>query len=341
VLVLGIETSCDETAAAIVADGRRTLASVVASQVALHRKFAGVVPEIASRAHLATILPVAEEVLREAGVDPRDLEAIAVTVRPGLIGSLLVGVSFAKTLALLWGKPLLAVDHLLAHIEACFFSHPSLEPPLVALVVSGGHTSLYLLRERTDAVLLGATTDDAAGEAFDKVASILGLGYPGGPAIEQAARGADPAAISLPRTLLGEDSLDFSFSGIKTAVLYLCFGQNAAETDRKRLLPTEQAEVAAAFQEAVVDVLVEKCRRALAQTGLSQLAVSGGVAANSRLREKLLGAAKREGWAVVFPPKELCTDNAVMVAALGHQLLRKGEVTTLEVTASAEGAPPR
>jgi N6-L-threonylcarbamoyladenine synthase len=336
---MGIETSCDETAAAIVAAGERTLASVVASQVAVHRKFAGVVPEIASRAHVNAILPVAEEALREAGVEPGELEAIAVTVRPGLIGSLLVGVSFAKTLALLWGKPLVAVDHLLAHIEACFFSHPHLEPPLVALVVSGGHTSLYLVAERTKAVLLGATTDDAAGEAFDKVASILGLGYPGGPAIEQTARGVDPGDLSFPRTLLGEDSLDFSFSGIKTAVLYLCFGQDASEADRRSLSPTERAQVAAAFQEAVVDVLVEKCRRALAQTGLSTLAVSGGVAANSRLREKLRGTAEREGWTVVFPPKALCTDNAVMVAALGYQLLRRGEVATLAVTASAEGAP--
>jgi N6-L-threonylcarbamoyladenine synthase len=336
VLLLGIETSCDETASAIVADGRRTLASVVASQVAVHRKFAGVVPEIASRAHLNRILPVVEEALHEARVEPRELEAIAVTLRPGLIGSLLVGVSFAKTLALLWGKPLVAVDHLLAHIEACFFAQPDLEPPLVALVVSGGHTSLYLLRERTEAVRLGTTTDDAAGEAFDKVASILGLGYPGGPAIELAARAGDPTAVSLPRTLLGEDSLDFSFSGIKTAVLYFCFGQNASAADRRTLSPQVQAHVAAGFQEAVADVLVEKCRRALAQTGLSRLAVSGGVAANSRLREKLLEAARREPWTVVFPPKELCTDNAVMVAALGYQLLRKGEVATLEVVASAE-----
>jgi len=333
---MGIETSCDETAAAVVADGRRTLASVVASQVALHRKFAGVVPEVASRAHLERILPVVEEVLREAQVRPRDLEAIAVTVRPGLIGSLLVGVSFAKTLALLWGKPLLAVDHLQAHIEACFFSHPFLSPPLVALVVSGGHTSLYLLRERTEPVLLGATTDDAAGEAFDKVASILGLGYPGGPAIEQAARGADPRAIPFPRTLLGEDSLDFSFSGIKTAVLYFCFGQNASALDRKSLSAEAEAQVAAGFQEAVVDVLVEKCRRALAQTGLSRLAVSGGVAANSRLRQRLVETADREPWTVAIPPKELCTDNAVMVAALGYELLRRGEVATLEVVASAE-----
>jgi len=338
VLLLGIETSCDETAAAVLSDGREVLASVVASQVLLHRKFGGVVPEIASRAHLDRILPVVEEALNRAQVSPAKLDAVAVTVRPGLIGSLLVGISFAKALALLWKKPLLAVDHLLAHIHACFFAHPALEPPLVALVVSGGHTSLYLVEERTRATLLGATTDDAAGEAFDKVASILGLGYPGGPAVEQAARGADPSAIHFPRTLLGEESLDFSFSGIKTAVLYHCFGQDASERGRRELPPEEQAQVAAAFQEAVVEVLVEKCGRALRRTALGRLAVSGGVAANDRLRRHLKKAAKQEGWQVFVPPLELCTDNAVMVAALGGELLQRGEVATLEVTAQAEAA---
>ncbi len=342
VLLLGIETSCDETAAAVVAEGRRTLASVVASQIPLHRKFGGVVPEIASRAHLQAILPVVEEALAQAGVEPRQLDGVAVTVRPGLIGSLLVGVSFAKALALLWDRPLVAVDHLLAHIYACFFAHPGLEPPLVALVVSGGHTSLYLVEEPTRTTLLGATTDDAAGEAFDKVASILGLGYPGGPAIEQAARGAQPTALRFPRTLLGEGSLDFSFSGIKTAVLYHCFGQDASESKRsetplgRREVPAdEQASVAAAFQEAVVEVLAEKCRRALRQTGLRRLAVSGGVAANARLRQRLGQSAREGGWTVVFPPKELCTDNAVMVAALGAELLRRGELASPEVAAEA------
>ncbi len=340
--LLGIETSCDETAAAVVAEGRRTLASVVASQIPLHRKFGGVVPEIASRAHLQAILPVVEEALAQAGVEPRQLDGVAVTVRPGLIGSLLVGVSFAKALALLWDRPLVAVDHLLAHIYACFFAHPGLESPLVALVVSGGHTSLYLVEEPTRTTLLGATTDDAAGEAFDKVASILGLGYPGGPAIEQAARGAQPTALRFPRTLLGEGSLDFSFSGIKTAVLYHCFGQDASESKRsetplrRREVPAdEQASVAAAFQEAVVEVLAEKCRRALTQTGLRRLAVSGGVAANARLRQRLGQSAQEGGWTVAFPPKELCTDNAVMVAALGAELLRRGEVASPEVAAEA------
>jgi len=336
VLLLGIETSCDETAAAVVTEGRRALASVVASQVPLHRKFGGVVPEIASRAHLDAILPVVEEALAKAGVEPDGLDAIAVTVRPGLIGSLLVGVSFAQALALLWEKPLLGVDHLLAHIDACFFSHPELQPPLVALVVSGGHTSLYLVEKRTQATLLGATTDDAAGEAFDKVASILGLGYPGGPAIERLARGVDPGSLRFPRTLLEEGSLDFSFSGIKTAVLYHCFGQDASQGERRQLPAEEQAAVAAAFEEAVVEVLVEKCRRALKQAGLHRLAVSGGVAANARLREVLGRSAQEEGWTVVFPPKELCTDNAVMVAALGAELLRRGAATDLRVVAKAE-----
>ncbi len=335
--VLGIETSCDETAAAVVADGVEVMAARVASQVPRHRKFGGVVPEIASRAHLETILPVVEETLAQAALAPDQLDAIAVTVRPGLIGSLLVGVSFAKGLALVWRKPLVAVDHLLAHIYACFFSHPELEPPLVALVVSGGHTSLYLVEERTRATLLGTTTDDAAGEAFDKVASILGLDYPGGPAIEQAAQGADPSTLSFPRTLLGPDSLDFSFSGIKTAVLYHCFGQDADRADeRPGLGEEERSRVAAAFQEAVADVLVEKCRRALVRTGLSRLAVSGGVAANGRLRERLAQAAEEGGWQVFFPPKGLCTDNAVMVAGLGGELLRVGELAPLEVQAQAE-----
>jgi N6-L-threonylcarbamoyladenine synthase len=339
VLLLGIETSCDETAAAVLRDGREVLASVVASQVPLHRKFGGVVPEVASRAHLGRILPVVEEALDRAQVSPEQLDAVAVTVRPGLIVSLLVGVSFAKALVLLWNKPLVAVDHLLAHIHACFFAHPTLVPPLVALVVSGGHTSLYLVEERTRATPLGATTDDAAGEAFDKVASILGLGYPGGPAIEQAAQGVDPTTIQFPRTLLGEESLDFSFSGIKTAVLYHCFGQNASERDRRQLLPEEQARVAAAFQEAVVEVLVEKCRRALLRTGLHRLAVSGGVAANGRLRQRLDEAARQEGWELFVPPRELCTDNAVMVAALGGELLREGEAAALEAAAEAEAGP--
>ena len=336
--VLGIETSCDETAAAVVADGRQVLASRVSSQVARHRKFGGVVPEIASRAHLQAILPVVEETLAAADIGPEQLDAIAVTVRPGLIGSLLVGVSFAKGLALVWGCPLVAVDHLLAHIYACFFTHPQLVPPLVALVASGGHTSLYVVEQRTRTRLLGATTDDAAGEAFDKVASILGLGYPGGPAIERAARGVEPTAVSFPRTLLGEDSLDFSFSGVKTAVLYHCFGQDASQMGRRRIPEEEGAQVAAAFQEAVVDVLVEKCRRALAQTGLHRVAVSGGVAANGWLRERLGAAAEEEGWEVFFPPAELCTDNAVMVAALGAELLAAGEVAPLTVDAGSEAS---
>ena len=344
VRILGIETSCDDTGVAVTCDGNRVLSNRVSSQVEMHRPYGGVVPEIASRAHIETLQPLVSCCLDESKLTFREIDTVAVTYGPGLAGCLLVGVSFAKALAYGLRKPLIGINHLEAHVyTVALDTPPERQPPFphLSLLVSGGHTALYRVDGWSHLTMLGRTQDDAAGEAFDKVASILGLGYPGGPAIEQAARGADPAAISLPRTLLGEDSLNFSFSGIKTAVLYLCFGQNAAETDRKRPSPTEQAEVAAAFQEAVVDVLVEKCRRALAQTGLSQLAVSGGVAANSRLREKLLEAAEREGWAVVFPPKNLCTDNAVMVAALGCQLLRKGEVATLEVTASAEGAPPR
>jgi len=328
-IVLGIETSCDETAAAVVADGREVRSSVVRSQVDLHRAFGGVVPEIACRAHIETILPVVEQALARAAVRLDGIDAVAVTCTPGLVGALLVGVSFAKSLALAKGKPLVGVDHLQGHIYAVRMAFPEISYPCVSLVVSGGHTSLYHSRSEIEHDRLGATTDDAAGEAFDKVAKILGLGFPGGPAIERAAAGRDPGRVAFKRTI--PDSLDFSFSGIKTAVLYRVRGQDAR---RPRLLTEEErGDVAAGFQEAVVDVLVEQALRACGRTGTRRLAVGGGVACNGRLREKMRARAAAEGIACWFPPPIFCTDNAAMIAGLGYHLLRAGRASGLDLDA--------
>jgi len=315
-LTLGIETSCDETASSVVLNGRRVLSNVVRSQIPLHAPFGGVVPEIASRAHAEDIGRVVGRAIEEAGVRPQDLTCIAVTNRPGLIGSLLVGLTAAKALAFAWKKPLVAVDHIHAHILGAFLggNEPSL--PAVALVVSGGHTVLLDVRSVLDVRYLGGTTDDAAGEAFDKVAKILGLGYPGGPAVAEAAERGNPAAISFPRPLLGPDSLDFSFSGIKTAVLYTVQGQQG----RPPKTEVSTADVAASFQEAVVDTLVEKCSRALSATGRRSLLVGGGVAANARLREKLLEFSAEKGIELAVAKPSFSTDNAAMVAALGSYL---------------------
>jgi len=313
VLVLGFETSCDETACAVVRDGCHILSNVVRSQSSLHAPFGGVVPELAGRAHTEVITYVLREALQQAGVSPSDLDAIAVTVRPGLIGSLLVGLTAAKACALAWDKPLLPVDHVHAHVIAPFIGVSDPPLPAVGLVVSGGHTTLLSVQTLLEVRFLGGTTDDAAGEAFDKVAQILGLGYPGGPAVSRAAEGGAPQAVAFPRTLLGEDSLDFSFSGLKTAVLYLVKGQQGRPP--KRVVPV--SDVAASFQEAVVDTLVAKCERALKKTGYRSLAVGGGVAANARLRSKLNDLAQRRGIPLFLAPPELCTDNAAMVAAVG------------------------
>ncbi len=328
-IVLGIETSCDETAASVVADGRRILSSVVRSQIDLHRLYGGVVPELACRAHIETIVPVVEQALADAKTTLDGVGAVAVTSRPGLVGALLVGVSFAKSLALAAGKPIVGVDHVQAHIYAAKLACPDLAYPCVSLVVSGGHTSLYASRSDIDHELLGSTTDDAAGEAFDKVAKILGLGFPGGPAIDRAAAGRDPGRVVFKRTIL--ESLDFSFSGIKTAVLYRVRGQDARRP--MSLSDDERADVAAGFQEAVVDVLVEQALRACRRTGAAGIAVGGGVACNSRLREKMSLRASAEGLWCVFPPPSFCTDNAAMVAGLGCRLLEAGRVADLYLDA--------
>jgi len=337
--ILGIESSCDETAAAVVEDGSRILSSVVDSQVELHAPFRGVVPEIASRSHLESILPVIERALAEARVDLGDLAAVAVTVRPGLIGSLLVGLSAAKALAFVQRLPLLAVHHIEAHIHACAMSNDALAHPFVSLVVSGGHTSLYLSESPTRHALLGATVDDAAGESFDKVASILGLGYPGGPAVEEAARTGDPKGVPLPRPSLPDAPFDFSFSGLKTAALYCVRppakrGTPAAAARAGSPSPRLVADLAASFQSAVVDVLVEKTIAAARAKGVRSIAIGGGVACNGALRGRMEAAAAESGLRAFFPPKSLCLDNAAMVAGLGHPLLAEGKIAPLDVDAS-------
>jgi len=332
--ILGIETSCDETAAAVVADGTRTLSSVVASQEHLHAKYGGVVPEIACRAHVEMICPIVEEALARAEVELRDLDAVAATVEPGLIGALLIGLSAAKTLAWLADLPLVAVNHISAHLYAPALEAP-LEYPLVGLIASGGHTAILHATSPIDAEVMGTTTDDAAGEAFDKVASILGLPYPGGPSIERAARDGSPTAIGFPRTMLEPGSLDFSFSGLKTAVLYHCRGKNVARSDGEPPPAEEVPDIAASFQEAVVDVLVAKAVQAALSRDVATLVVGGGVACNARLRERLGEEAARVGLTLRFAPKPLCTDNAAMVAGLAKHLLDAGRLAEPDVTAVA------
>jgi N6-L-threonylcarbamoyladenine synthase len=306
--VLGIETSCDETAAAVVAAGRRILSSVVASQIDLHARFGGVVPELAGRAHLELLTPVVAEALERAHADGRPpVDAVAVTCGPGLVGSLLVGLSHAKALAMAWDVPFVGVNHLEGHLFASLLDHPELEWPLVVLLVSGGHTVLVLVEGVGRYRLLGQTLDDAAGEAFDKVARYLGLGYPGGPAVDREAVHGDPSAFAFPRAML-DDGYDFSFSGLKTAVV--------RTVDKAPDAPT--ADVAASFQEAVVDVLVSKARRAVAAAGARGLCLAGGVAANSLLRRRIEEACRDDGVAALVPSLAMCTDNAAMVAAAGQ-----------------------
>jgi len=320
--VLGVETSCDETAAAVVADGHQVLSSVVSSQVDLHAAFGGVVPELASRAHVELLTPVIAEAMLEAGVEGPGLGAVAATMGPGLVGSLLVGLSAAKALALVWDVPFVGVNHLEGHIYAAFLEEPDLEPPLVVLLVSGGHTMLIAMEAHGRYRLLGATLDDAAGEAYDKVARYLGLGYPGGPAIDALAREGDPRAVDFPRGLL-RDGYDFSFSGIKTSVV----------TYVRKNPDIATADVAASFQEAVVDVLVAKARAAAAEIGATGIVLGGGVAANSRLRERMVEACEADGRRAFLPSRAMCTDNAAMIAAAGWWRLQSDGPTSLGVGA--------
>jgi N6-L-threonylcarbamoyladenine synthase len=320
--ILGIETSCDETAAAVVIDGTHVASSVVSSQVDLHARFGGVVPEVASRAHLDLLGPVVAETLVEAGLTGSDIGAVAATVGPGLVGALLVGVSAAKAYALAWGVPFVGVNHLEAHLYAAFLEEPDLRPPLVLLLVSGGHTLLVAMEGHLRYRLLGGTIDDAGGEAFDKVARLLGLPYPGGPAIDRLAMDGDPAAIRFPRAMLDE-GYDFSFSGVKTSVL----------TYLRKHPDAVAADVAASFQEAVVDVLVTKARRAAREVGATGICLAGGVAANSVLRERVLDACIADGLRPFVPSRTMCTDNAAMVAATGWWRLRHDGPTSLSAGA--------
>jgi len=339
-LILGIETSCDETAAAVVEDGRGVHSSVVRSQNRLHEPYRGVVPEIASRAHLADLLPTTEQALDEAGATLGDLDAVAVAHVPGLIGGLLIGLTTAKTMSWLIEKPLIGVNHIEAHIYAAALGAEDLPFPCVSLVVSGGHTSLFHSRSPLEHDFLGATTDDAAGEAFDKVAAILGLGYPGGPEIDRAAEQGNPSAIAFPRTLLPPPSLDFSFSGLKTAVLYHCRGQDARQSDVS-LAATQVADVAASFQEAVVDVLVKRTRQAVEATDVRRIVVGGGVAANNRLRARLAETAAAMGVDLVLPPVAMCVDNAAMAAGLAYHHWLRGRCADLYLDACARTATSR
>lgn len=328
--ILAIESSCDETAAAVIDRDLNVLSNVVASQFELHRDFGGVVPEIASRAHVRRILPVIDEALNQARLQLSDLGAVAVATQPGLVGSLLVGLTAAKTLALVLDVPLISVNHIEAHIYACRMAAERDIFPTIGFVVSGGHTNLYDCSSPVDFELIGSTIDDAAGEAFDKVAQILDIGFPGGPAIQRIAKNGNAKAIRFPRAFLKEDRLEFSFSGLKTAVLYNVNGVPGSHKQPEPLTEQRIADVAASFQVAVVDVLVGKCRQALEQRGRGSLCVGGGVAANALLREQLARMARQTGTELHIAPMSLCTDNAAM-AAIAWESFDRGMFAELDL----------
>jgi len=333
-IIIGIETSCDETAAAVVVDGGDVRSNVVASQIDLHAKYGGVVPEIASRAHVEQIDAIISEALSAADVRPKSLDAIAVTNRPGLVGSLLIGVTAAKTLAWAWKKPLIAVDHIKAHANSAAIGLSMSPWPAVALVVSGGHTSLFAVHDPLRIDRLGATTDDAAGEAFDKVAALLGLSYPGGPAIEREGATGDPKAVEFPRTMLKPGSLDFSFSGIKTAVLYHVHGHGRTSGGLEKRSEQDIADICASFEQAVVDVLVKKTMLAVKKTGFECVVLGGGVAANKKLRQQLAATCADRQLAFHAALWAYCTDNAAMIAAMGYHQLMQGDTCDLSIDAS-------
>lgn len=328
-LTLGIETSCDDAGIAVLEDSLLLRSNVVSSQIDIHSYFGGVVPELASRAHIKAITIVLREALERAGITLDRIDAVAVTQGPGLIGSLLVGVSAAKSLSYVLDVPLIPIHHLEGHIYANFLSEPLPRFPFLAMVVSGGHTDLILCEEPLQYQILGRTRDDAAGEAFDKIAKLMGLPYPGGPAIEETARDGDPQAIPFPRPMLDDDSLDFSFSGLKTAVLYHVRDRNESETERG-----SKADILASFQQAVADVLVGKAKRALEKTGLSRLVLAGGVIANQLIRNQFLREIGNEAELRV-PPVALCGDNGAMIACAGYHRYRSGMRASLDLNAVA------
>ncbi len=329
ILILGIESSCDETAAAVVQNGRTVLSSVINTQIDIHKKYGGVVPEIASRRHIETINAVIDEALEKAGVTFKELTAIAVTYGPGLVGALLVGVSTAKALAYSLKKPLVNVHHIKGHICANYVAHQELEPPFTCLVASGGHSHIVYAKDYTSYEIMGMTRDDAAGEAFDKIARVLGLGYPGGPKIDALAAEGDPEAVSFPRVRMADNSLDFSFSGVKTAVI------NHIHKLEQRGEAYNKADIAASFQNAVTGALCEHTIEAAQRRGSRLIALAGGVAANSSLRAKMKKMAEDKGIEVIYPPLELCTDNAVMIGSAGYFEYMNGTRADMSLNAAA------
>lgn len=326
-LILGIESSCDETSAAVVADGERVLSNVINTQIDLHKIYGGVVPEIASRKHIENISPVVDEALLKAGVGFADIDAIAVTYGPGLVGALLVGVSYAKALAFALDKPLVPVHHIRGHITANSIAHPEVKPPYVCLVASGGHSHIVKVNSYTDFKVLARTRDDAAGEAFDKIARVLGLGYPGGPKIDKLAKEGNPHAVEFPRVKMSQDSLDFSFSGVKTAVInYL----HKAEQKNEQI---DKADIAASFQNAVCEALCMHTIDAAKREGAATIALAGGVACNTCLRAMMEQEGKKHGIGVIYPPPVLCTDNGAMIAAAGYYGYLEKDFAKLDLNA--------
>lgn len=325
--ILAIESSCDETAAAVVCDGRKVLSNIISSQIDIHAQYGGVVPEIASRKHIENINPVVKRALAEAGMTHDDIDAVAVTYGPGLVGALLVGVSYAKAFAYALKKPLIGVNHIEGHICANYISNPGLEPPFICLVVSGGHTHLVIVRDYGEYEILGRTRDDAAGEAYDKVARAIGLGYPGGPAIDRIAAAGNPDAIDFPRAHVGDAPYDFSFSGLKSAVL------NYLNSCAMRGEEINRADVAASFQASVVDMLVERTFPAAKNFEISTIAIAGGVSANSAIRNTFMKECEKRNYKFYMPQPILCTDNAAMIGSAAYYELKKGAASGLDLNA--------
>ena len=326
-LILSIESSCDETSAAVIENGREVLSNIIASQISTHEKYGGVVPEVASRMHIEVINGVVMEALEEAKVTLKDIDAIGVTYGPGLVGALLVGLQYAKGLAFSTKKPLIGVNHIEGHISANYIEHKDLKPPFVSLVVSGGHTFIVHVKNYGEYEVIGQTRDDAAGEAYDKVARALGLGYPGGPKIDKLAKEGNPDAIKFPKANFHEDTLDFSFSGVKSAVL------NYLNKSKMQNIEVNKADVAASFQKAVVDVLTENALKTCKKNNINKIAIAGGVASNSALRFKLTEEAKKNGIEVLFPSPILCTDNAAMIGSAAYFNFISNKTSSLDLNA--------